>query len=80
MMSAWNHRVVDLTDDNGGEPLLGFREVYYDNHGEPTAYGEPFMVSEDVSGLRELVAHLQKALTKPIVKFNKQESEVKNGI
>lgn len=66
----WNHRVVDLTAENGGEPLFGLREVYYGDDGKPEAYCDSFMVSEDVDGLRELVERLQKALSEPVVKFD----------
>lgn len=65
----WNHRVVDLSAENGGDPLFGFREVYYEDGGKPESYCDAFMESESVDGLRELIARLQKALDKPVVKF-----------
>ncbi len=65
----WNHRVVDLSAENNGEPMLGFREVYYDGTGKAHSYCDAFMESEDVNGLRELIERLQKALAEPVVKF-----------
>jgi hypothetical protein len=29
-MSTWNHRVVDMTEENDGEPLFAIREVFYE--------------------------------------------------
>jgi hypothetical protein len=37
----WNHRVVDMTAENGGEPLFAIREVFYNDDGVPTSHGEP---------------------------------------
>jgi hypothetical protein len=34
-MSTWNHRVVDMTAENGGEPLFAIREVFYHEDGRP---------------------------------------------
>ena len=83
-MFTWNHRVIDLSHENDGDPLLGFREVTYNEFGIPDGYNEPFMVSEDIEGLRELVARLQAALDQPIVNgkliLSNEESEVNDGL
>jgi hypothetical protein len=34
----WNHRVVDMTAENGGEPLFALREVFYNEDGVPTSH------------------------------------------
>jgi hypothetical protein len=47
----WNHRVVDMTTENGGESLFAIREVFYNEDGVPTSHGEPSMVSENMEGL-----------------------------
>ena len=65
----WNHRVVDLSAENGGEPLFGLREVYYGDDGKPESYCDPFMVGDDLAELRRLVERLEKALAEPVVKF-----------
>jgi hypothetical protein len=65
----WNHRVVDLSAENNGEPMFGFREVSYSDDGTPDGYGEPFMISETMDGLKELIERLQKALAEPVVKL-----------
>ena len=68
----WNHRVVDLSAENGGEPLFGFREVYYGDDGKHHSFCDTFMESEDLDGLRLLVERLQKALNEPVVKFEEK--------
>ena len=65
----WNHRVVDLSAENDGEPLFGFREVFYGDDGKPQLHGEPSMVGENLDELRRLVEWLQEALEQPVVKF-----------
>jgi hypothetical protein len=47
----WNHRVVDMTAENGGEPLFALREVFYNDDGVPTSHGEPNAVSEGHGGI-----------------------------
>jgi hypothetical protein len=51
-MSTWNHRVVDMTEENDGEPLFAIREVFYRN-GRPASHGEPSSV-ENMEGHREM--------------------------
>jgi hypothetical protein len=53
-MSTWNHRVVDMTAENGGEPLFAIREVFYNDDGVPIGHGEPSVVSETMEGLEWL--------------------------
>jgi hypothetical protein len=57
----WNHRVVDMTAENGGEPLFAIREVFYNDDGVPTSHGEPNAVSEDRG-----VGH-ERALKHPVL-------------
>lgn len=47
------------------EPLLAFREVYYDDSGAPAAHGEPFMCGGTEGELRELLVRLGSALSAP---------------
>ena len=66
-MSTWNHRVVDMTTENGGESLFAIREVFYRN-GRPASHGEPSMVSENMEGLEWLVNEIRDALRQPMLK------------
>ena len=64
----WNHRIVDMTEANGGEPLLALREVFYDDDEVPTSHGEPSVMSENMEGLKWCINEMQSALKQPILK------------
>ena len=65
----WNHRVVDLTAENEGEPLFAIREVFYDGDtGEPKGYGGIAPMSDTMEGLIEMVDRLKEALAQPVLK------------
>ena len=64
----WNHRVVDMTDANGGDPLFEIREVYYEDNGMPTGYGEPSVMSESIEGLNWVLDQMKAALDQPVLK------------
>ena len=34
----WNHRVVDFSEENNGEPWVEVCEVFYDKNHEPYLY------------------------------------------
>jgi len=63
----WNHRVMNCPSENGGEDLLLFKEVYYDEEGKPDSYSEPFMCGDDLDELRLLLRRLEKALSEPVL-------------
>ena len=58
----WNIRVMNCPSENGGEDLLSFKEVYYDEDGTPSSYSEPFICSEDKEGLETILKRMQTAL------------------
>jgi len=64
----WNHRVVDLTAENDGEPLFAIREVHYEDNGMPTGHGEPFVMSEDLKELGWVLDQMKAALDQPVLK------------
>jgi len=66
----WNHRVMNCPSENGGDDLLFFKEVYYDDNGKPDAYSEPFMCGDDIDELRLLLQRLENALDKPVLHEN----------
>lgn len=61
----WNIRVMNCPSENGGEDLLSFKEVYYEDDGRPTSYTEPFICSEDRQGLETILKRMQNALSRP---------------
>ena len=77
-MSTWNHRVVKMDDEDG---TLLLAEVIYDEDGNPLGYHEPFMSSDTIEGLQELLDRLALALDEPVLdvatlKWNGDEDEV----
>jgi len=63
-MSTWNHRVVKMDDEEG---TLLLAEVIYDEDGNPLGYHEPFMSSDTIEGLQELLDRLSAALDEPVL-------------
>ena len=64
-MATWNHRVVRVREH--GEELLCLSEVHYNDNGDPVGYSNPFMHSETMGGLVQLVDRLKAALKKPVL-------------
>jgi len=63
-MTTWNHRVVKMDDEEG---TLLLAEVVYDDDGNPLGYHEPFMSSDTIEGLQELLDRLSAALDEPVL-------------
>lgn len=66
MDTTWNHRVMNCPSENGGDPLLKFVEVYYED-GVIVGHSDAFFCGDDIEELRELLARLSRALDKPIL-------------
>ena len=65
---SWDRRVVDMTEENDGEPLFALREVFYNQDGMPIGHGEPSVMSETMDGLAKLLDHMREALAQPALK------------
>ena len=65
---SWDRRVVDMTEENDGEPLFALREVFYNQDGVPIGHGEPSVMSETMDGLAKLLDHMREALAQPALK------------
>ena len=74
---SWNHRVVDMTAENDGDPLFAIREVFYNEEDTPTGHGEPFVMSETMEGLAETLDRMKEALKEPVLKPEDFRGEVK---
>jgi hypothetical protein len=64
---TWTYRLIDISDENDGEYLLGLYEVFFDKKGVPMAYTEMNMVGESVHELRQVIEWCALALDKPVV-------------
>ena len=68
-MGTWNFRMIDATENNGGEPFIQLAEVYYHDNGKPMGYTwvDQFG-AEDVEGLKQTLVWMNQALDKPVMK------------
>jgi hypothetical protein len=73
----WNHRVVDMSAENDGEPLFAIREVHYEDNGMPTGHGEPSVMSESMEGLNWVLDQMKAALDQPVLTPEDFKGEVK---
>lgn len=71
----WNIRVMNCPSENGGEDLLSFKEVYYDEDDRPHSYSEPFICSETKEGLQEIIARMQTAMDRQTLHENQFKGE-----
>lgn len=68
MSMYWNHRVVKFMD--GDEPILTLAEVYYRADTKvPYSYHEPFVISETIDGIHQIVKQFGEAARQPILSF-----------
>lgn len=76
-MSTWNHRVVKMDDEDG---TLLLAEVVYDEDGNPLGYHEPFMSSDTIEDLQELITRLSDALDEPVLDVTTMEWDKNEGV
>ena len=67
-MRTWNFRLLDVTDENDGDPYLTLVEVHYKDEGVPVGYCDPCTGSEDLDGMKQLIEWYSLALDKPVLK------------
>lgn len=67
----WNHRVVDMSKDNDGEPWLEIQEVYYNEKGEPSAYCDPCIGGESIDEIQIQIQRFTECLAQPILNAEK---------
>lgn len=63
----WNHRVVDLSKDNQGEPWLEIQEVYYNSDGQPYGYCNPCLGGENIDEIQIQIQRFTECLAHPIL-------------
>lgn len=75
----WNFRLVDMSEENMGEPYMELKEVFYNAKGEPTGYCEPCIGSETLEGMRQTIKWYALALDKPVLKQTDFDGERDGG-
>jgi len=65
----WNYRVIDLTEENNGEPCLKICEVYYSDNEKPDGYADATVMGETYAELCEEIRRMTEATLKPILKL-----------
>jgi hypothetical protein len=63
----WNHRVVDMTEENEGDPLFEVREVHYEGD-NPFTHFEVNPMSDTMEGLSWVIDQMKEALDAPVLK------------
>lgn len=66
-MSYWNYRLVNMPEENYGEPYLELREVHYTDKGVPVGHTPANTGSETLEGITEILRWHSLALSKPIL-------------
>jgi len=65
----WNYRVIDLTEENNGEPCLKICEVYYSDNEKPDGYADATVMGETYAELCEEIRRMTEATLKPTLKL-----------
>jgi len=55
----WNHRIVDMSHENGGDPWFEIKEVYYDDDHNVTGYCDRMDSSETPE---DVISNLKRML------------------
>lgn len=78
-MKHWNYRVIEFAADGDEPAWRELREVYYDDAGNPSAYGAVaqvvWSVEEDSETPLSLLERMREALGKPVLEARDFESE-----
>jgi hypothetical protein len=69
--SFWNHRVVDLTSKNDGDPFFLIQEVYYNEQGKPCGYCDPCLGGDNLDEIRTQIQRFTECLSQPILDASK---------
>lgn len=63
----WNHRIVKINDATTNETLYMVAEVFYNDDGTPAGYTAPFVHSESIDGLTDILNQMQTARLQPVL-------------
>ena len=69
MNSTWNHRVMCLPSENGGDDWFTIQEVYYED-GVVVGYADPCVGGDTLEELKETITRFYGALGQPVLHEN----------
>ena len=66
---VWNYRVIDLTEENGGEPCYKICEVYYPQStlDQPDGYADATVMGDNPAEVRQELKRMMAATNKPVL-------------
>jgi hypothetical protein len=63
----WNYRVIDLREENGGEPCYKICEVYYNDDEKPDGYADATVMGDNLAEVRQELKRMTAATNKPVL-------------
>lgn len=63
----WNYRVIDLREENGGEPCYKICEVYYSDDEKPDGYADATVMGDNLAEVRQELKRMTAATNKPVL-------------
>ena len=63
----WNHRLVNVAKDNGGEDWFQVSEVFYNDAGEPVGYTDASLSGETMEEVMLTLQRFAEAVKQPIL-------------
>lgn len=64
----WNLRMVDMSHDNQGDPLIEICEVFYDDDDRPMGYAKASLMGETEEELAQYIKWCIEAMKDPVLK------------
>lgn len=63
----WNYRVINLAENNGGEPCYAICEVYYNDDEKPDGYADATVSGGNLADVRQELKRMMAATNKPVL-------------
>jgi len=67
----WDHRLIDMTAQNNGDPWFEIQEVFYEGE-RPTGYASVLVGGDDALEVRDTLMRMLVALEKPVLTLTKE--------
>ena len=64
----WNHRLVDMSHEDGENNWLEVQEVFYNGEGQPCGHCDPCVGGETIDEIQIQIQRFTECLSMPILK------------